>query len=244
MDTNGHKIGRREFLLVSSTCALAAAAVGPKLFGGEVATSPPRRLAVGFASFDETAALSGASGIPAGDGRFIGRGARITVSGASGAPSDPHQRRGVELLTHYSYFEGAERRDAPFRAWACSRKTGCQGNAVSFNVPVDEEQRIRFTVGVESGAAPTSGPTTRRAIVDAAPTESQALPVVLSLLSGPDSLKLVRGFYVIVPLFENDGEPRWSDWQLRRVEGRMSLVSANGDVAPFEHFVLRVDYAS
>ena len=116
--------------------------------------------------------------------------------------------------------------------------------AGSFNVPVDEDQRIRFTVGVESGAAPSSGPTTRRAIVDAAPTESQALPVVLSLLSGPDSLKLVRGFYVIVPLFENDGEPRWSDWQLRRVEGRMSLVNGNGDIAPFEHFVLRVDYAS
>lgn len=243
MNTNGHQIGRREFLLVSSTCALAAAAVGPKLFGGAATASPPRRLAVGFASLEENAGLGPAAGIPAGDGQFIGRGARITVSGASGASANPRERRGVELLTHYSYFEGAERRDAPFRAWGCSRKTGCQGNAVSFNVPVDEEQRIRFTVGVEAGAVKSGGPTTRRVIVDAA-TESESLPVVLSLLSDPDSLKLVRGFYVIVPLFENDGEPRWSDWRIARVEGRMSLVNGNGDVAPFEHFVLRVDYAS
>ncbi len=242
MNTNEHKIGRREFLLVSSTCALAAAAVGPKLFGGE-AVSSPKRLAVGFASLDDSAPLMAASGIPAGDGAFIGHGARITVSGASGASAEPRERRGVELLTHYSYFEGAERRDAPFRAWGCSRKTGCQGNAVSFNVPVDVEQRIRFTVGVEAGAVKSGGPTTRRITVDAA-TESESLPVVLSLLSDPDSLKLVRGFYVIVPLFENDGQPRWSDWHLARVEGRMSLVNGNGDVAPFEHFVLRVDYAS
>src|SRR5258705_6766013 len=129
MNTNGHTIGRREFLLVSSTCALAAAAVGPKLFGGEIKASPPRQLAVGFAPLDETASMIAASGIPAGDGRFIGRGARITVSGASGASADPRERRGVELLTHYSYFDGSERRDAPFRAWGCSRKTGCQGNA-------------------------------------------------------------------------------------------------------------------
>lgn len=243
MNTNGHKIGRRDFIRVSSTCALAAAAVGPKLFGGE-AVALPKRLAVGFATFDEAATLTAASDVPSGDGRFIGRGARITVSGASGASADPRARRGVELVTLFSYFDGAERREAPFRAWGCSRKTGCQGNPVSFNVPVDEEQRIRFTVGVETGAAESGAPTTRRAIVDAAPTESHALPVVLSLLSDPGSLKLVRGYYVIVPLFENDGEPRWSNWQLRRVDGRMALVDANGNPAAFEHFVLRLDYAS
>ena len=74
--------------------------------------------------------------------------------------------------------------------------------------------------------------------------ESHALPVTLSLLSGGDSLKLVRGFYVIVPLFEQDSEPRWSEWQVRRVDGRMALVDANGNPALFEHFVLRIDYAS
>jgi hypothetical protein len=244
MDTNEHKIGRRDFL-VSSTCALAAVAVGPKLFGGEFA-SPPKRLAVGFASFDEGATVMAASGIPAGDGRFISRGARITVAGASGASDDPRARRGVELTTLFSYFEGSERREAPFRAWGCSRKTGCQGNAVSFTVPVDEEQRIRFTVGVETGSTSAGAQSSRRRAVGnaAAVTQSQVLPISLSLLSEPDSLKLVRGSYVIVPLFENDSEPRWSDWQLGRVNGRTALVDANGNVAPFEHFVLRLDYAS
>lgn len=243
MSISRHEFGRRQFLIASSTCALATAVVGPKLFAGASA-SLPKRLAVGFASVDEDAALNAASTVPAGDGGFIGRGARITVSGASGVSADPGQRRAVELLTHYSYFDGSERRDAPFRAWGCSRKTGCQGNSVSFTVPVDEEQRIRFSVGVESGSTSAGAPTTRRRAVGGAATESQALPVTLSLLSEPDSMKLVRGYYVVVPLFENDGDPRWSDWQIRRVDGRMAIVDGNGNLALFEHLVLRIDYAS
>jgi hypothetical protein len=237
-------IGRRQFLVLSSTCAVAVA-VAPKLFGADAA-SLPKRLTVGFAPLEENAALSAASGVPAGDGAFIGRGVRITVSGASGASAVPRQRRAIELLTHYSYFDGGQRRDAPFRAWGCSRTTGCQGNAVSFNVPVDEDQRLRFTVGVESGSAETGVATSRRRAVGGATQsmDSRALPVDLSLLSDPDSIKLVRGYYVIVPLFENDGEPRWSNWRLGRVDGRMALVDFEGRVAPFEHFVIRTDYAS
>ena len=244
MNTNERNIGRRQFLVVSSTCAVAAV-VAPKLFGGTPAVQP-KRLAVGFSSHEENAALMAASGVPAGDGGFISRGARITVAGASGASVDPRGRRATELRAHYSYLDGSERRDAPFLAWGCSRVTGCQGNAVSFNVPVDEVQRIRFTVGVESGTAATAAATTRRNAFnrDADPPDAKALPVALSLLSEPDSLKLVRGYYVIVPLFENDGEPRWSNWRVARADGRMALVDSSGNVAPFEHFVLRIDYAS
>jgi len=244
MNTNMRKIGRRQFLVVSSTCAVAAA-VAPKLFGGEPAVRL-KRLTVGFASQEENAVLMAASGVPAGDGAFISRGARITVSGASGIAADPRERRAIELLAHYSYLDGAERLEAPFLAWGCSRQTGCQGNAVSFNVPVDEVQRVRFTVGVESGTVAAGAATSRRGVLDRvtdAP-DSRALPVSLSLLSEPDSLKLVRGYYVIVPLFENDGEPRWSNWRVARAEGRLALVDSAGNVAPFEHFVLRVDYAS
>jgi hypothetical protein len=244
MNTMERKIGRRQFLVVSSTCAVAVA-VAPKLFGGELAAMP-KRLTVGFGSFEENTALSTASGVPAGDGAFISRGARITVSGASGIAAEPRQRRATELITHYSYSDGAQRLDAPFHAWGGSRKTGCQGNSVSFNVPVDEEQRLRFSVGVESGSTQAGAPTSRRRAVGGATsaTVSQSLPVALSLLSDADSLKLVRGFYVIVPLFENDSEPRWSNWKVARVEGRMALVDFEGRVAPFEHFVLRIDYAS
>jgi hypothetical protein len=241
MNTNERKMGRRQFLAVSSTFAIAAA-VAPKLLGAEILT-PLKRLAVGFARFDDDATLIPASGIPAGDGAFIGRGARITASGASGASADPRQRRGVELLTHYSYLDGAERREAPFTAWACSRNTGCQGNSVGFNVPVDELQRLRFSVVVESGADGASL-ISRRLVIHGEPVQSQDMPITLTLLSEPGSLKLVRGFYVIVPLFENDSEPRWSNWQVRRVEGRMALVDRAGSCAPFEHFVLRIDYAT
>lgn len=234
------KMDRREFLVVSSTVAAATAAVGPKLFGGEAAV--PKRLAVGFAPPEESAALAAASSIPAGDGGFIRRGARVTVSGASGAPADPRSRRAVDLLVNYSYLDGAERREAPFHAWSCSRTTGCQGSPVRFTVPVDEVQKISFSVGVASGRVT---PTTRRRAsgTSSATTSGDALPVTLSMLSDPSSLKLVRGFYVIVPLFEGDGEPRWSAYTLDRREGRWALHDREGNVAPFEHFVLRIDYA-
>ncbi len=243
MNTNGHEIGRREFLLVSSTCVLAAATMGPKLFGAEAAALP-KRLAVAFAAFDDSTVVD-ASSIPAGDGGFVGRGARVTVSGTSGHSANAAERRAVELLTHFSYMDGAERRETPFRAWGCSRVNGCQGSPVSFTVPVDEVHQIRFSVAAESGAVRTHETSRRDAISGGGAGDSVALPVTLSLLSEVDSLKLVRGYYVIVPMFENDSEPRWSVWTLSRgADGRMALVDSNGVTASFEHFVLRIDYAS
>ena len=236
--SQGH-MGRRQFLKVSTTCAVATAALGPRLFASEAAA--PKRLAVGFATFEENTAVMSASSIPATDGGFIGRGARITVAGASGAPADPRARRGVELLAHFSYLDGAERRSAPFRAWACSRLTGCQGNPVSFNVPVDEIQKLSFTVGAEKGAP--LGAATRRDALVADVTESTALPLSLSVQEDESALKLTRGFYIVVPMFEGDAEPSWSHWTLRRVEGRWTLVGSDGTTAPFEHIVLRIDYA-
>lgn len=237
--SNRHLMGRRQFLVLSSTCAVAAATVGPRLFAAERAV--PKRLAVGFAAFEENASVVAASGIPAGDGGFIGRGARVTVSGASGASADPRARRAVELLAHYSYFDGAERRNAPFRAWACSRRTGCQGNAVGFNVPVDEVQKIQLTVGIETGAPEANA--TRRDAIAGGVTESTVLPLELSLQEEAGAYKLARGFYIVVPMFDGDSDPHWSAWTVRAAGGRFSLVDADGNVAPFEHFVLKVDYA-
>lgn len=238
--SNRQLIGRRKFLIVSTTCAVAAATVGPKLFGGEVVLQP-KRLAVGFAAFDETGPVVDATSIPAGDGKFIGRGARIVASGASGASGVPRERRAVELLAHYSYLDGAERRTTPFVAWACSRVTGCQGNGVGFTVPVDEVQKIVFTVGVETGAP--GGAASRREALTLGATESVPLPLMLSLQNEPDTVKLARGFYVVVPMFENDSNPNWSSWQLGTVDGRRTLVDRNGNAAAFEHFVLKIDYA-
>ena len=239
MSTKRHQMGRRQFLRVSSTCALATAAFGPKLFAEGLAMSP-RRLTVGFAPLGEAGVVAAAA-VPAGDGAFIGRGARITVSGASGAPGNPRDRRAVDLLAHYSYFDGAERKSTPFRAWSCSRTTGCQSNQVSFNVPVDDQQKLVFSIETERGT-PSGASGTRRDVL--APTESAVSPVILSLTSEAGTLKLVRGYYVIVPLFDRDEDPSWSSYEIRRNQGRMALVDRDGNVAGFEHFVLKIDYAT
>jgi hypothetical protein len=236
--SNRHLMGRRQFLVLSSTCAVAAATVGPKLFAGE--TASPKRLAVGFKAFDQEAVVSAAS-ISAGDGTFIGRGARVTASGASGTSAEPRARRAVELVAHFSYLDGAERKVAPFRAWGCSRVTGCQGSPVGFNVPVDEVQRIVLSVGVERGTP--SGSTSRREAIGIGVTESADLPLVLSLQNEAGAYALTRGFYVVVPMFDGDSDPSWSSWTVRAVDGRFALVDGDGKVAAFEHFVLRVDYA-
>ena len=64
-----------------------------------------------------------------------------------------------------------------------------------------------------------------RAAQAGVPPEGAALPVTLSLASGDDSLKLVRGFYVVAPLFENDSEPSWSGYGLNKVDGRWALTA-------------------
>jgi hypothetical protein len=235
MEKKTDLVGRRQFI-ATSAMAVAVTALSPKLFAGEAA-SIARRVAVGYASFDDAAAVMAAAAVPAGDGGFIGRGARISISGVSGGSDDPKARRAVELLVNYSYLDGAVRREAPFRAWACSRATGCQGNPVSFTVPVDEVQRISFGVAVERVGG-FAGKTERRSAVPDEP-----LPLALTLMSGADTLKLARGFYVLVPLFDEEREPPWSRYELKQLEGRWALHDRVGNPAPFEHFVLRIDYA-
>lgn len=241
--SNQSGIGRREFLVLSAAGAFVTATSGSKLFAGEAVA--PKRLAVGYAPPEENAALAAASAIPAGDGRFIRRGARVAISGASGLPDDPRHQRAVDLVVNYSYWDGAVRREAPYRAWACSRANGCQGNPVKFTVPVDEVQRLSFSVGIERGDRPAGAPLTRRSVtagIEPAVSED-ALPVTLSIFSDAGSLKLVRGFYVIVPLFDGDRDPRWSNFTLQQRDGRWAMHDRNSEVAPFEHFVLRIDYA-
>jgi hypothetical protein len=235
-------IGRRQFLVFSSTAALATATLGPRLFAGEGAA--PRRLAFGFASFDGEA-VRDAAAISASDGGFISRGARVVISGVSGTFANPSERRAVELLAHFSYMDGGERLSAPFRAWGSNRVNGSQGNSVRFNVPVDEVQKISLSLGVERGAA-TSAPqqSSRRNMVDSKSQQVEGFPITLSLQNEPGTLKLARGYYVIVPLFDGDSDPRWSSWTLRAVQGRVQLVDGAGNSAPFEHFVLKTDYAT
>jgi hypothetical protein len=236
MSTN--RLDRRQFLIASSACALVTATVGPNVFAA--AGAAPRRLAVGFAPINDTATVISAGAIPAGDGAFISRGARILVSGVSGMSAEPVERRAVELHAHYDYFDGSERKVAPFVAWGCSRATGAQGSPVSFTMPVDETQRVAFSVETERGIPRSMA--SRRDVLSGETPESVVLPMALTLKSG-DGLKLARGYYVIVPLFDADTEPRWSNFRLQTSDGRWRLDQGD-EAAPFEHFVLRIDYAS
>ncbi|HEX6085894.1 MAG TPA: hypothetical protein VF266_15280 [Thermoanaerobaculia bacterium] len=237
---SSHLIGRRQFLAVTSAGAVVAAVAGPRLFAGE-AVSSPRRIAVGYAPLAEDAPLGDAASIPAADGGFIGRGARVTVMGVNVASAEPRLRKTVGLIAHYPYLDGAERKTTPFTAWGSGRTSGSTGSASSFTMPVDEIQKLSFTIGAETGAP--RGAATRRDALIAEATESTELPLTLSLQNEAGSLKLARGFYVIAPIFGGDSDPRWSAYTMRQLEGRWTLVDRDGTAAPFEHFVLKIDYA-
>lgn len=238
MTTNRHEMGRRQFLIVSSTAALASATLGPSLLA-EGAAAAPKRLAVGFAPFGENARAVAAAAVAAADDGFISRGAQVTVFGPRLAAADPRSRRGVDLLAHYFVRQGGEHKSIPFRAWAGSRQMGLEAGVSRFTMPVDEVQKLVFTLEVERGR-PTGAAATRR---DAA-SESTLTPVALSLTSERDSLKLARGYYVIAPMFDGDADPRWSGYNIRMLDNLPTLADAAGNRAPFEHFVLRIDYAN
>jgi hypothetical protein len=59
-----------------------------------------------------------------------------------------------------------------------------------------------------------------------------------------NALKLVRGFYILVPLFDKETAPKWSSYELRRLAGRLTLTDRGGLAAPLEHILLGVDYAA
>lgn len=244
MNSKSIRMDRRRFLQTSGA-ALATAAVVPAMLANELSMHP-KRLSVGFAPIDGDGRVVPASSIPSGDGAFIRTGARITILGTSG--SAPAQRRTVELVAHYGINnDDGTRTYTPFRAWGCSRGvTGCPNKAYSFNVPVDEEQRVLFSVMAEDLPVRGEGLLARYATTDAAPAAPPvALPIALSLQSDPGSIKLARGYYFLAPLFEGDSEPAWSSCELQTEGPRVSLVERGlfeSRAAQFEHFVLRVDY--
>lgn len=242
MNSKSFRMDRRRFLQMSGA-ALATAAVMPAMLANELAMHP-KRLSVGFAPLDGDARVVAASSIPSGDGAFIRTGARVTVLGSGGIA--PQQRRAVELVAHYGITDNGTRTYVPFRAWSCSRGvTGCGNKAVSFNVPVDEEQRVLFSVMAEQPPVRQDGLLARYATNGDASSEAVALPVALSLQSDAGSIKLARGFYFLAPLFEGDSEPSWSACELLNEGGRVSLVERGlfeSRPAQFEHFILRVDY--
>jgi hypothetical protein len=243
MSTEQKGMGRRQFLVLSSV-ALAGAAVAPRAFAS--APAVPSRIALGYAPLGEQGlSVTAASDVVASDGAFISRGARLTVHGAAGVSGAPGARRAVELAVNYTVDDGGTRQIVPFRAWAASRTTGEQARPGTFTVPVDAEQRISFAVMTETGRAP-GRMLSRRASLAGTEGElrQRGTPLALTLQSDPQALKLARGHYVIVPVAEGEGEPRWSGYTVARNGDRMALVDSSGEMAPFEHLVVTVDYAA
>jgi hypothetical protein len=234
-----HGVGRRQFLVTASTSAVAAAVLGPHVFAAKAAPAPIRRLAVGIAREGGPMALASASSIPSSDGMFISTGARVMLTGASGAPETPAKRRMVQLLTNFTYFQGAAEKSAPFHSWGASRITGEQGPPTRFTVPVDAPQSISLTVVVESGDSATDGPQRKTG----GSTVLTALPLLLSVRNAPSALPLVRGSYVVVPLFDAETEPDWTRYEISMVNGHWTVVDRSHRIAPFEHLVVNVTYA-
>lgn len=234
--------GRRQFLLSTSASLIATTVLGPRIFAAE-ATAPVRRLAVGFAHAAEVQHLVDAESIPAGDGVFIRAGARIAVSGSSGTAAAA-ERRVVQLITNFPYFDGAELKSAPFHTWSASRVTGRQGSPLRFVAPMELTQKLAFDV-VLDGEKGTPGAITRRraAVSPGTPKAATSLPFVLSVQNDPGAIRLLRGFYVVVPLFDSESAPNWSRYRLFRRDGRWTMIDESGHAAAFEHLVLHVNYA-
>ena len=233
-------IGRRNFLKVSSA-AIATVTLAPRLLAGDEA---PRRLVVGYASLGKAQHFRPASTLGSGDGAFISRGARISLSGLAGAEATAKAGRAVELVVNYTYSDGAERKQAPFVAWGSNTQTGSHGSPISFTVPVDEEQRISIDIRTQRNVSTAGALTSRRRAVGG-PGEpmNESHPIFLTLLS-EEGTKLQRGNYAIVPLFGGDPEPLWYAYEVAMVDGRRSLVDDAGEPASFPHFIVRVDYAT
>jgi hypothetical protein len=234
--------GRRQFLLCTSASLIATTVLGPSIFAAD-ATAPVRRLAVGFTHASEVQHLFDAESIPAGDGVFIRAGARIAVSGSSGT-SATAERRVVQLITNFPYFDGAELKSAAFHTWSASRVTGRQGSPLRFVAPMDLTQKLAFDVVLDSDKGSAGAISRRRAVGSpGTPKAGTSLPFVLSVQNDPDAIRLLRGFYVIVPLFDSESAPNWSRYRLFRRDGRWTMVDESGRAAKFEHLVLHVNYA-
>ena len=229
-------LGRREFLVLTSSCAAATLALGPNLFAG---TFSARDVAIGFLPIeavdasDRLAALLSADSIGS-DGSFLRRGVRVRVAGI-GLGSEA--RRTIVLQPHY-LVDG--RSDVTVDAYRFNRATRMPGGLTEFGMPIDVDQRLRFSLITAQRDVPT-----RHNGDD--PDPRQTSMVTFSLLSEAGAVPLTRGYYAVVPLHDGAAAPRWNAMTLHAKDGRVLMQEMkNGALQPAdrEHFVLRFDYAT
>jgi hypothetical protein len=229
-------MGRREFIVLSSTCAVGVLATGPKLLADALVPLAPNTLAIGFASLDTPLggmdAFVSADSVPTGDGAFIGRDAKVTIEGTRGNAAGERQ-----ITTLCAEYEGDVVGRVSVYSWAYNTPMKTAGGRNTFRMPLDSKQRLTF----QFLTSPAAG---RRRSTQSGPETETPSALVLTTLSDPDTLKLRRGYYAIVPL-DGDRAPNWSAFILQQQNGQV-LLASKGTGAPYEHehVVLRIDYAT
>jgi hypothetical protein len=261
MKKDGQGIGRREFLVMTSSTAIAAAALGQVRLPWSSTGFSSRNFSVGYVDLDTVAQAGRTRPSPnvmsidrvtSGDGMFIETGVRISVRGYNVMPHSPLGRSDMQLITNYAGRAGNAKTAYPFTAWSYTRGSGA-GNLISYNVPVDDGQELSllFITNVSNPDGAKTG-FTRRDVLSAAggdaleqATDPNALK--LTILSGNGSAKLRRGFYVIAPIGGAVTEPDWTRFQVRKSDNGYKLYDLSGfddNPANFEYLILMLDYAS
>ncbi len=260
-------MGRREFILLTSTTALAAAAFGKDLLPQPAtASATAREFSLGYVAPSASLAGTGRGLTPnvlsvdsvgSGDGNFIENGAKVSVRGYNVMPQSPAGRVQMQLIVQY--LEGGSTRLDPFIAWRYSRSAG-PASPVSFLVPVDQDQNLHllFTSDNEASlarktaqAGQAGNNVSRRDVLTgasaAASLEAGSDPgaINLTLMSGKSDPKLRRGYYIISPVGDGVSEPDWSRYELRTTDDGMKLFETNNfqaGPAQLEYLILYIDY--
>jgi len=237
-------IDRREFLITSSTAAAVAAMVGPAALA-DVTGETPSRFAVGFVRTGDVATsgegvtsnVRAARRAGGADTDFSGDRAAVTILGICPADGDTH--RTSELIAHFEIADGDQKLSVPYRAWGTNRATGCAGKTVTFTVPVADTGKVSLSLLPRT---PEAKPiVSRRSLFEREEENNGPVPVTLSVRGGRGTTKLMRGYYVIVPLYGREREPRWSSYRLRVTNHRYALENViDSRPANFEHAVVKI----
>lgn len=249
-------IGRREFLVVTSTTAIAAMAFGQDLIGvPSLKQTASSNFALGFV--DPATVVDGAGSrfvgnvgaaerLTQSDGALIRTGARLTIRSSHVNGKSANAPSGMQLIVQYVTSADGVRRTFPFTAWSYSKTSG-KSSPVRFIVPVDEEQSVRFLLAATYDAQPASAVSRRNLLQISSAAETAADPDVinLSLLSGDGNAKLRTGHYIIVPTHNGAVAPNWSNVSLRN-DGGLKLVTNSGftvEPVDFDYVIVTVELA-
>ena len=113
------------------------------------------------------------------------------------------------------------------------------GKPVGFTVPVADTGKVSLSLLPRT---PEAKPiVSRRSLFSREDDNEGPVPVTLSLRGGRGTTKLMRGYYVIVPLYGREREPRWSSYRLRMTNHRYALENViDSRPAGFEHAVVKI----